>query len=361
MKLHYLLLLVTTSLGALLLVTEGRSDSAPAPAAPAAITPLIDGGYTVAAPGKVEPASEEIAVGAPLTGLLKEVLVKEGDTVKRGEVVARLDTDPFRATLAKAEATLQLREAELRRALNGARPQERDEAKAGLQQAEAVLKTAGIELERRRALVKQGYVSREAADLAEREYAVAQQKREAARQHFLLVNDPAREEDIAIAEAQVAAAKAERDRAQADLDQAVIRSPIDGTVLRVNRRVGEVISVFLDPTVLTVGDMSHLFVRADVDEADIAKLTLGMPAYVTAEAFGEERFPGHVVRIGHMLGKKSIRTDEAKERTDTKVLQVLIALDDGRRLPSGLRVNAFMTAPQVSSSGSQTARQIATR
>jgi ABC exporter DevB family membrane fusion protein len=344
MRLLLILLIAVVALTLQLAFSDSTSSSTPAPS-PVAISPLIDGGYTVAAPGKVEPASEEIAVGAPLTGLLKEVLVKEGDHVTRGEVVARLDTDQFAATLAKAEADLHLREAELRRMVNGARQQQRDEAKAELAQAEAVVKTAEIELARRRALGKQGYASREAVDVAEREFAVAEQRREAAKQRFALVNDPAREEDIAIAQAQVDAARADRDRAKADLDQAVIRSPIDGTVLRVNRRPGEVVSIFLDPRILMVGDVSHLMVRAYVDEADVAKVEAGMSAYVTAEAYGDRRFAGHVVRVGRTLGKKTFRTDDPKEREDAKVLEAMIALDAGDSLPIGLRVNAFMSGP----------------
>ena len=65
-------------------------------------------------------------------------------------------------------------------------------------------------------------------------------------------------------------------------------------------------------------------------------------AYVTAEAFGSRRFPGRVVRVGQVLGRKHFRTDEPTERVDTKILETLIQLDDGRELPIGLRVQAFV-------------------
>ena len=63
---------------------------------------------------------------------------------------------------------------------------------------------------------------------------------------------------------------------------------------------------------------------------------------MTADAFGGRRFTGTVVRIGQVLGKKNVRTDEPTERVDTKVLETLIELQDGHELPLGLRVQAFV-------------------
>jgi HlyD family secretion protein len=79
-----------------------------------------------------------------------------------------------------------------------------------------------------------------------------------------------------------------------------------------------------------------------VDEADVARLRDGQAAYVTADAFGQRRFTGRVVRVGQVLGRKNVRTDEPTERVDTKVLETLIELVDGHELPLGLRVQAFI-------------------
>jgi HlyD family secretion protein len=67
-----------------------------------------------------------------------------------------------------------------------------------------------------------------------------------------------------------------------------------------------------------------------------------MEAYVKAEAYGDRRFTGKVVRIGEALGRKNVRTDEPTERVDTKILETLIELDPGQTLPIGLRVDAFL-------------------
>jgi HlyD family secretion protein len=91
-----------------------------------------------------------------------------------------------------------------------------------------------------------------------------------------------------------------------------------------------------------MADRSRVRVRMDVDESDVAHLRAGQPAYVTADAFGDRRFAGTVVRVGQILGTKNVRTDEPTERVDTKVLETLIELNDGHELPLGLRVQAFI-------------------
>jgi len=94
--------------------------------------------------------------------------------------------------------------------------------------------------------------------------------------------------------------------------------------------------------VLTIGDRKTLRVRVDVDETDVAKVIVGQRAYVTADAFGQQKFWGHVIRVGQQLGPKNVRTDEPTEKVDTKILETLVDLDPGSKLPDGLRVDAFI-------------------
>ena len=84
----------------------------------------------IAAPGRVEAITEEVRVSSELSGRLKSVNVEEGDRVKRGQVLAELENADYRARVAGAEAELALREAELRRTINGSRAEERREAEA---------------------------------------------------------------------------------------------------------------------------------------------------------------------------------------------------------------------------------------
>ena len=71
-------------------------------------------------------------------------------------------------------------------------------------------------------------------------------------------------------------------------------------------------------------------------------MEVGQRAYVTADAYANKKFWGHVVRVGEELGRKNVRTDEPTERVDTKILETLVQLDSGADLPVGLRVDAFI-------------------
>ncbi len=302
------------------------------------------GGNLVVGPGRVEPLSEDIKVGSEISGKLKSVLVEEGDRVRRGQVLAILQNADYQAQVASAEADLARRGAELRKIVNGARTEERREALAVVNEAQAVMDNARAEMERRQRLYRSGAVSREEADRYEREFKVAKARHDEAAQHYALLDDPAREEDRARGDADVALAKAQLDEARARYQKTLVRSPIDGVVLRKHHRAGESVtnsSNSADP-IVTLGNVRALRVRVDVDENDVAKVRLGDRAYTTADAFGNREFPGHVVRIGQEMGPKNVRTDEPTERVDKKILETLIELDDGHELPIGMRVNSFI-------------------
>jgi ABC exporter DevB family membrane fusion protein len=339
------LLLIIGLVTSFLIISRGRaSQQSPTSSVKSGLNNLV------AAPGRVEPISEEINLGADISGKIKEVLVEEGDRVKKGQVVAILENENYQAQVSSAQAMLKLKEAELRRIINGARNQERRGAWAEVKEAEAVMKNARADLERRRTLYRKGIIAREEVERAEREYSVAKARYEAAVEHHGLIDDEAREEDRSKAEADVALAKARLDEARAILEKTIIRSPVTGVVLRKHLNTGEVISNTSNITmpIVTVADNSTLRVRVDVDETDVGKVQIGQKAYVTADAYGNEKFWGHVTRIGQVLGKKNIRTDEPTERVDTKILETLIELGNAHKLPIGLRVDAFIVVAEPS-------------
>jgi HlyD family secretion protein len=255
--------------------------------------PILEDGL-IAAPGRVEAISEELRVSSELSGRLHRVLVEEGDRVRKGQVLAQIENEDYIARVANAQAALAERKADLQRTINGARSQERRAA-----------------------------------------------------QEFSLVDADAREEDRRKAEAAVGAAEAQLAEARAYLEKTYIRTPLDGVVLRKLRHTGESVSTQFDSPVVTLADDSTLRVRLDVDEVDVARLWVGQPAFVTAEAYGNQRFTGHIIRVGRILGKKNVRTDEPSERVDTKILETLVQLDPGQRLPLGLRVDAYVEAKRV--------------
>lgn len=350
-----------------------RSGSSDVPTASAAYSqtaaPRPQG--MIAAPGRVEPISEEIEVGAEIGGRIKDAVVEEGDAVSRGQILAVLENGDYQAQLssarsqqsaaaaqlASAEARLEQAQADLRRTQNGARGEERREARAAIEQAEATTRNAQLEFERRRVLHREGDISTEELNRAERDLRVAEARGKELSERFAFINADAREEDVARAEASVRLSQAQireaRARigevearireAQARLDKTFIRSPLAGIVLRKRLRAGESVSPeSAAPSIFTLADTSVLRVRVDVDETDVGKLQIGQAAYVTAAAYGDKRFAGRVVRIGQVLGKKNIRTEEPTERVDTKILETLIELDANQRLPPGLRVDSFI-------------------
>lgn len=319
------------------LKTKNKQTSTPVPAP--VITKAI-----VAGPGRIEPDSEDVKVGSELAGKLKDVLVEEGAQVKKGQILAVLVNDDYRAALEASRALVHEREAEYRKVLNGSRAQERKESFAALKEAETVEANAKSEWERRQQLWKAGVISREEMERYEREYGVAAAKLNAAQQHFHLIDDRSREEDISSAKAQLELAQAQLAENQAIYEKTFLRAPFDGTILRKHHRTGESItnsSVTPDP-VFTMGDISGLRVRVDVDETDVSRLVEGQKVYVTAQAYGPQKFWGHVIRIGGELGRKNVRTDEPQEKVDTKILETLVQLDPGVNLPVGLRVDAYI-------------------
>jgi HlyD family secretion protein len=301
----------------------------------------------IAAPGRVEPASEEIKVGAEVSGKLRSVLVEEGDGVTRGQVIAILENGDYKARLAFAEAQLARSKAELKRITNGSRKEERLEAAAAIKEAEAVVKNSQSQLARRQKLHQDGDISREEMERAERELHVAKAKYEAVVQRHALVDAKARHEDVAKAEADIKLAEASIAEAQAMLEKTIIRAPLSGRILRQHLKAGETIIGSLGATstpIVTLADTSVLHVRMDVDETDVARVRIGQPAFVTADAYNNKQFDGKVLRVGEILGKKNVRTDEPSERVDTKILEVLLELAPNSPLKPGLRVDAFIRA-----------------
>jgi HlyD family secretion protein len=327
-----------------LAVTSARSHASAARAT-AASAPQVETPRLIAGPGRVEPWSEDIKIGSELSGKLNSVNVEEGDTIRRGQLLAVLENDDYLAQVRSAEAQALAKQAAWRKVINGARTQERAEAFSSATEAQAVLDNARSEMERREKLYAAGVISREELDRYAREYDVAQAKYQEASEHHSLVDDQAREEDRSFAEADLQLAQAQLQEAKARYEKAFLKSPIDGTVLRKHHRNGESVSnsaTAPDP-ILTIGDKQVLRVRVDVDETDVSRVHVGQKAYVTADAFGKQKFWGRVVRVGEQLGPKNVRTDEPTEKVDRKILETLVELDQGSQLPVGLRVDAFIS------------------
>ena len=342
-------LLVTASLA--ISFQRNRQSSTIAAAGVAA----AKGPELVAGPGQVEPYSEDIKIGSELSGRLKAVFVEEGDVIHRNQVLAELENGDYRAEVASARANVAAKEAALRKVINGARRQERDEAWSSVDEAKAVMENSDSEMRRRQQLFSAGVVSREEMERYSRAADVARAQYQEKLQQHSLVDDHAREEDRSLAEADLHLAQAQLEEAQARYDKTFIRASIDGAVLRKHHRSGESVSnssTVPDP-ILTIGDRKTLRVRVDVDETDVGKVHVDQKAYVTADAFGKQKFWGHIVRVGQQLGPKNVHTDQPTEKVDTKILETLVELDLGAQLPDGLRVDAFIVTDTAEMASAQ--------
>ena len=303
----------------------------------------------ISGPGCVEPISEDIKIGSELSGKLRSVLVEEGGHVSKGQVLAVLANDDYRAAVLAAQADVSAKEAILRKVVNGARIQERSEALSSVREAQAVMNNALSEKQRREKLYAAGVISREDLERYTREYDVAKARYQESAERHSLVDDHAREEDIAFAQADLRLARAQQKEAQAKYEKTFIKSPIAGTVLRKHHRSGESVSnssTVPDP-IVTVGNTAVLRVRVDVDETDVSKVRVGQKAFVTADAYGNQKFWGRVVRVGEQLGPKNVRTDEPTERVDRKILETLVELEPGAELPVGLRMDAYIVGDKA--------------
>ncbi len=308
------------------------------PAAEAnAATPSI-----VSAAGLVEPSGEERVLIPEVGGRLKRVAINEGDTVKRGQVLAEIENADYQAQVAAAEAQLARQQAELDKLRHGARAEERREARAALAEAEAAATLAQAELTRRNRMFEARQISREILDQAQANARAASARRDAADARMSLIEAGARAEDLRAAEAAVAQATAALEQARALLEKTYIRSPIDGVVLKRDLREGETV-VALSPIPLArIGDVSRLSVRADVDEFDVSRVGVGQRASITSDAYPGQSFDGEVVRVSGRMGRRNLTPDDPKAKIDTKILEVEIALAPEARLPIGLRVDVSL-------------------
>lgn len=195
-------------------------------------------------------ARRKAAVASKGTGTLVFLGVEEGDRVKKGQLIARLDDADVAASLQRARENLRV--------------------------AEADLHDAQQNQERFRTLLKQGLVAQAEYDVAEARYKRVLATIEAAR--------------FGVKEAQVA------------VDNMRIIAPFDGTVLKKNADVGEIVAPLAGAAsskaaVVTIADMSSLEVDADVSEANITRVAPEQSCEITLDAYPQQRYPGYVTKI----------------------------------------------------------------
>ena len=303
----------------------------------------IPAGKLVAANGVVEPSDREIRVAGQIAGRISRVAVKEGDHLAPGDVVVALEDGLEAAALAAAEAEVSVANAELAKVVGGLRREEVGALDADRAAFRTKAALSGRDLTRVQALFDAGSVSASELDAARsrRDADVAAATSAEAR---LVAARGGRPEDVSIARAKVSGAIARREEASEGLQRLTVRAPVAGEVLSVKVRVGEYYAPGAEPLVI-LGDTRELRARIDVDERDVARIRKGAAGFATLLAYPDKRFRGSVVEIGHRMGRKNVRTDDPVERLDTKILEVVMKLDDTTGLVPGERVTAYVETP----------------
>jgi HlyD family secretion protein len=247
---------------------------------------------SVVARGKIEPLSR-VEVKSKANGIITALLVEEGDPVKEGQVLAELDKADLQAQVREANAMLAGAEANLQAAVAA-------EAKARIDAANPELTFNQRDYERAQGLFKEKIASQQQLDDADRALQISKNRQlllDAAVQTVAAQTEQAR--------AQVAAAKAALDRAEESLGYATIRAPISGIVLNRPKEIGDAVSSILNlgssaTLIMTLGDVSSVYIKGDVDEADIGKAELNQFVRTKVEAYPTNSFEGVVKRIAPM-------------------------------------------------------------
>jgi multidrug resistance efflux pump len=317
---------------------------------PPAPPPLVEParspyGSCVAGAGLVEPQTENIALGAHVAGIVQQVLVKVGQPVAAGAPLFRLDDRQLQAELKVRQANLAAAEAKLRRTLDQPRPEELPAAEARVREAQATLRSEQDQLERIHDLQRQRAAAPEEIIRREQATSVAREQLARMRADLALLRAGAWEPDRLINRTEVAQARAQVEQTLIELDRLQVRAPVDGEVLQVNVRPGEFVGAPPGQALVVLGNVHKLHLRADIDEHDIARFSCEAPATASVRGTPERKYTLRFVRVEpYVIPKKSL-TGSTTERVDTRVLQVIYAIEPGpHRLYVGQQMDVYIDA-----------------
>jgi HlyD family secretion protein len=228
---------------------------------------------------------EQVNITARTTAPIRELRVRKGDAVTKGQALAILENRDAVAQRAEAAATVEDAQATLQKAAAGTLPTDVERARGELSKAESALNQAQKNYDRRSELFKQGAIPNRDLLAAETDLAQAKTSYEVARKTLDLLQNQSRDKDIKIAESRVAQARARMSLADAQLQYTELRSPIAGTVTEQFQYPGDMAKP--DTPMLTVMDLSTVVARGQVPEADIRGLKTGQAcAFTPADAAG---------------------------------------------------------------------------
>jgi HlyD family secretion protein len=255
--------------------------------------------YSAAASGKVDVEGGMIQVAARRAGIIRDVLVNEGDDVVRGQVLARQEDEEPRLSAGRASAAL-------------------GEARARITALEVAVSTAKRERERLQGLVGSNFVAAQKLDQA------GDQVRQA-------------EADLAAGQASVDTARAALAQAQYELELTIVRAPVDGRIARRYANPGSGASTLNVSTLFDLEPKAPRIVRVEVTEGALPSVAQGQAVQISPEADPAKSYPGKVARISAVFGARRLQSDDPAERKDERVVEVVVTAD-GAPLLIGQRV-----------------------
>jgi HlyD family secretion protein len=264
---------------------------------------------SVVATGKVQPLTK-VEIKSKASGIVERLYVDYGDTVKEGEVLAELDREQLEARVREARANLLAAEAAWERNKIAAEGPD--------------LPFLQSALERARKLYADGLIAPSLLEDADKAYQMALNAQTAAKSQ------------ARVSKAEVEKAKAALERYESDLRYATITSPMDGLALSRDVEVGDAVSSILvlgsqATLVMTLGDVSEVYVLGKVDEADIGKVYMGQRARIVVESFKDKSFDGKVTKISPL----------GKEKDNVTTFEVRVSIrNPGGELKTNMTANA---------------------
>jgi HlyD family secretion protein len=308
-----ILLLAIAGVGAWLLVTQARNKEN---------GPLqLHGNVDI----------REVNLGFRVSGRVVEVNRDEGDAVKAGEVLARLDDEPYRREVEQSRGQLASLRARLQLLEAGNRPQEIAQARAALREREVSATNAAIFYRRSKELIATKVISPQEGDDAEARCREAEARVNSAREQLNLLEAGFRAEDIAQGKADVTRAEAALASAELRVQDTVLKAPADGVVLTRAQEPGAVLQA--GATVLTLSLVRPVWVRAYVNEPDLGHIHPGMKVEVYTDSRPSQPYQG---QIGYTSPRaeftpKNVETTELRTSLIYRVRVIVENPDEGLR------------------------------
>ena len=361
LKIRFIILPIISVLGIGLAVYLVYKQSRPAPTAPPSGQPTKSPfSNRVAGSGLVEPATEIMNIGTSISGTVQSISVKEGQLLKKGDILFTIDQRDTAAQLGAAKAKLEVATRKVEQLKSMPRVEDVDRAKAIVAQRQSAVDDATLRLQRLNAVEDQSAISANEKPTRMFEMNLTTARLAEAQSELAKLMKGTYPEDLAVAVAEAKVADADVGMLQTDLAQSEVKAPIDGTVLRVNARAGEFAAAgTLREGLVVMGQLTPLHIRVDVDELDAWRFDPKGKAVAVLRGGKIVEFPIEYVRTGPVVIPKRTLTGENSERIDTRVMEMIYRFQqDNPQVLPGQLLDVYIDSGSIASPTTQPAQTL---